>query len=304
MSAGPIGLDSRAAYACHRPCCCPPAAWRPFPAALPSRPALWVAPRAARAPCTALGTTCASTPPPRAGAPFDGSWDGFVDLSREIMRGRNSKEQQETVAGVLAGLLPPQVGRLSALHSARRRPAFRLEGFWCGMLGWGQRAAGRGICCCGPQASAASQPADSRLLGWGVPAGPPAGDRRSSRSAAASRCCNAVRPRPPEHLTDANTLGLLLAAGCLTPSALPFPALRGAGAGALPPLVPAEQAQRRVQRLHHGAGLRLAGGALAVEGGGWVGRGLGCKVLPPRPGGGLVGGVCGGWAGAHSGCVA
>lgn len=42
------------------------------------------------------------------GAPFDGSWDGFVDLSREIMRGRNSKEQQETVAGVLAGLLPPQ----------------------------------------------------------------------------------------------------------------------------------------------------------------------------------------------------
>ncbi|EFN57026.1 hypothetical protein CHLNCDRAFT_57404 [Chlorella variabilis] len=42
------------------------------------------------------------------GKPFDGSWDGFVDLSREIMRGRNSAEQQETVAGVLAGLLPPQ----------------------------------------------------------------------------------------------------------------------------------------------------------------------------------------------------
>lgn len=48
-----------------------------------------------------------------AGKSFDGSWDGFVDLSREIMRGRNSKEQQETVAGVLAGLLPPQVGRSS-----------------------------------------------------------------------------------------------------------------------------------------------------------------------------------------------
>lgn len=53
-----------------------------------------------------------------AGAPFDGSWDGFVDLSREIMRGRNSKEQQETVAGVLAGLLPPQVGRAGALRGA------------------------------------------------------------------------------------------------------------------------------------------------------------------------------------------
>jgi hypothetical protein len=42
------------------------------------------------------------------GIPFDGSWDDFVNLSREIMRGRNSREQQETVAGVLAGLLPPQ----------------------------------------------------------------------------------------------------------------------------------------------------------------------------------------------------
>lgn len=42
------------------------------------------------------------------GIPFNGSWDDFVALSREIMRGRNSREQQETVAGVLAGLLPPQ----------------------------------------------------------------------------------------------------------------------------------------------------------------------------------------------------
>jgi hypothetical protein len=40
--------------------------------------------------------------------PFDGTYDSFVELSREIMRGRNTKEQQETVAGVLAGLLPPQ----------------------------------------------------------------------------------------------------------------------------------------------------------------------------------------------------
>ena len=49
-------------------------------------------------------------PPPATGIPFNGSWDDFVALSREIMRGRNSREQQETVAGVLAGLLPPQVG--------------------------------------------------------------------------------------------------------------------------------------------------------------------------------------------------
>lgn len=42
------------------------------------------------------------------GRPFDGTYDGFVDLSRDIMRGRNSQEQQQTVAGVLGSLLPPQ----------------------------------------------------------------------------------------------------------------------------------------------------------------------------------------------------
>lgn len=42
------------------------------------------------------------------GKPCDGTWDSFVELSREIMKGRNTREQQETVAGVLAGLLPPQ----------------------------------------------------------------------------------------------------------------------------------------------------------------------------------------------------
>ena len=40
--------------------------------------------------------------------PYDGTWDGFVTLSREIMRGRSTREQQEVVAGVLSGLLPPQ----------------------------------------------------------------------------------------------------------------------------------------------------------------------------------------------------
>ena len=39
---------------------------------------------------------------------YDGTYEGFVELSREIMRGRTSKEQQDTVAGVLSGLLPPQ----------------------------------------------------------------------------------------------------------------------------------------------------------------------------------------------------
>ena len=40
--------------------------------------------------------------------PFDGTYDDFVELSREIMRGRNTKQQQEAVAGVLDSLLPPQ----------------------------------------------------------------------------------------------------------------------------------------------------------------------------------------------------
>jgi len=40
--------------------------------------------------------------------PYDGTYEGFVELSREIMRGRSTKQQQETVAGVLGSLLPPQ----------------------------------------------------------------------------------------------------------------------------------------------------------------------------------------------------
>jgi len=42
------------------------------------------------------------------GYPYDGSYESFVELSREIMRGRNTRQQQETVAGVLGALLPPQ----------------------------------------------------------------------------------------------------------------------------------------------------------------------------------------------------
>ncbi|GAB4815549.1 hypothetical protein N2152v2_002595 [Parachlorella kessleri] len=42
------------------------------------------------------------------GLPYDGSYESFVDLSREMMRGRNTQQQQEAVAGVLVSLLPPQ----------------------------------------------------------------------------------------------------------------------------------------------------------------------------------------------------
>jgi len=42
------------------------------------------------------------------GIPYDGTYESFVELSRQIMKGRNTKEQQEAVAGVLGSLLPPQ----------------------------------------------------------------------------------------------------------------------------------------------------------------------------------------------------
>eukprot|EP00887_Chlorella_sp_A99_P003435 scaffold7.g3435.t1 len=55
------------------------------------------------------------------GKPYDGTWDSFVELSREIMKGRNTREQQETVAGVLAGLLPPQAPERFRQGGGRRR---------------------------------------------------------------------------------------------------------------------------------------------------------------------------------------
>ena len=42
------------------------------------------------------------------GKPYRPGYDGFVDLSKEIMKGRSSKQQQQTVAGVLGGLMPPE----------------------------------------------------------------------------------------------------------------------------------------------------------------------------------------------------
>ena len=40
------------------------------------------------------------------GVPYERSWDGFVALSKELMKGRSSKEQRQAVAGVLDSLMP------------------------------------------------------------------------------------------------------------------------------------------------------------------------------------------------------
>lgn len=39
--------------------------------------------------------------------PYEPGYEGFVDLSTKIMDGRNSKQQQESVLGVLHALMPP-----------------------------------------------------------------------------------------------------------------------------------------------------------------------------------------------------
>jgi len=41
------------------------------------------------------------------GVPYEPGYDGFVELSKQIMDGRNSKQQQQAVLGVLDALLPP-----------------------------------------------------------------------------------------------------------------------------------------------------------------------------------------------------
>ncbi|KAL3153485.1 hypothetical protein ABBQ38_011816 [Trebouxia sp. C0009 RCD-2024] len=40
-------------------------------------------------------------------APYEPGYDGFVELSKQIMSGRNSKQQQQAVLGVLEALMPP-----------------------------------------------------------------------------------------------------------------------------------------------------------------------------------------------------
>lgn len=42
------------------------------------------------------------------GSPYEDTYEGYVELSREIMKGRNTKQVHELVAGILDGLLPPQ----------------------------------------------------------------------------------------------------------------------------------------------------------------------------------------------------
>ena len=42
-----------------------------------------------------------------AGKSYSPGYEGFVELSREIMKGRNSKQQQQAVSGVLGMLLGP-----------------------------------------------------------------------------------------------------------------------------------------------------------------------------------------------------
>ncbi len=60
---------------------------------------------------------------------YKDSYDGFVDLSKEIMKGRNSKQQRETVAGVLESLLPAEA-------AVRFRQWFPLSQVGiCGLLG-------------------------------------------------------------------------------------------------------------------------------------------------------------------------
>ncbi len=46
-----------------------------------------------------------------AGKDYLPGYDGIVELSKEIVRGRSSKEQQATVDNILASLLPPDAGK-------------------------------------------------------------------------------------------------------------------------------------------------------------------------------------------------
>ena len=68
-------------------------------------------------------------------ATYPPGYDGFVDLSREIVRGRSAPEQRAAVAGVLASLLPPGgPARFRALFplskwSAEANAVFTMAGF-------------------------------------------------------------------------------------------------------------------------------------------------------------------------------
>ena len=42
------------------------------------------------------------------GSPYEDTYEGYVELSREIMKGRTTTQVHDLVAGILDGLLPPQ----------------------------------------------------------------------------------------------------------------------------------------------------------------------------------------------------
>lgn len=62
--------------------------------------------------------TCKPFPHLLVGREYEQSYDGFVDLSREIMKGRNSKQQQQAVSGVLGVLSAARRTRLKRQHNA------------------------------------------------------------------------------------------------------------------------------------------------------------------------------------------
>ena len=57
-----------------------------------------------------------------AGKPYKPGYDGFVDLSREMMKGRNSKQQQQAVSGVLGAPTRHLGWLLACMHINELRP--------------------------------------------------------------------------------------------------------------------------------------------------------------------------------------
>lgn len=57
--------------------------------------------------------------------PYEEGYKGFVDLSTKIMDGRNSRQQQQAVSGVLESLMPP-----NAPTTFRKLFPFRQVQFW------------------------------------------------------------------------------------------------------------------------------------------------------------------------------
>jgi hypothetical protein len=61
-------------------------------------------------------------------------YDGFVDLSKKIMQGRNAKEQQEVVARVLSSLVPPAVLAVIRTFFSPTRLVCELNAWFAAML--------------------------------------------------------------------------------------------------------------------------------------------------------------------------